>query len=138
MNTQEPSLPNDSGNSDFLVNEEALHSAAKSLFAYAEEIEDTGRPVWAASSDVHSDLDPSQLTSPKVLQELGDVWRAFRLRQVCNEVEDVAKFLAVHVETAVAMDEFSASMFAEFADPDHYDLPDSSSPPSAEGDQYPE
>ncbi|QSB05489.1 hypothetical protein [Natronoglycomyces albus] len=121
---------------DYLMDEDAVHSAASSLFDTHEDIDAAGRPAWDASARAAADHSGAQLAHPATLRDLSDAWRAGRYRALGRDVEELAMFLAVHVETSVSMDEFTASMFAQHADAGRYEVPSVSDQAPVYGDNF--
>ncbi|MFB9658161.1 hypothetical protein ACFQS3_18125 [Glycomyces mayteni] len=94
-----------------IVDSERLTNASKALFTTSDLLYDAVKKV----ADESEALEPGDFTGIAELVEAARRWMDDLVAAHRCDIEDFAMFLAVHAETMVEADDYTASQFEQYA-----------------------
>jgi hypothetical protein len=95
-----------------IVDPEQITAAAETLFVSSEALYSSVKAV----ADESDGLVAGEFTGIAEAVEASRVWMNDYIATLRCDIEDFAMFLAVHAETMVEADEYTASQFTEYAE----------------------
>lgn len=95
-----------------IADPELITQASKSMFASSETLYDAVKKV----ADDAGGLEPGEFTGIAEVVEAANLWMNDFIANHRCDIEDLAMFLAVHAETMVETDDYTASQFEQYAD----------------------